>query len=152
VQGELKISERRACRVICQPRSTRRYVGLKAGKDLPLLKAHSFALPREPSLRLPPGMGALEAGRLARHQEKRVHRLWRERGLKVPVKQHKRRRLSDDSENGCARQRAEYKDHVWSHNFVMDRTDDGDRLKMLPIREQALPFSTNLSEQSKPAL
>jgi putative transposase len=85
-------------------------------------------------------MGALEAGRLARQQEKRVHRLWRERGLKVAVKQPKRRRLSGDSENGCARQRAEYKDHVWSYDFVMDRIDDGRRPKMLSIRKQALPF------------
>jgi len=70
--------------------------------------------------------------------KKRVHRLWREEGLKVPGgKQHKRRRLSEGtSENGCTRRRAEYKDHVWSYDFVMDRTEDGRRLKMMPIVDE----------------
>jgi putative transposase len=46
--------------------------------------------------------------------KKRVHRLWREAGLKVGVKQRKRRRLLGGGENGVSRRRAEYKDHVWS--------------------------------------
>jgi putative transposase len=69
--------------------------------------------------------------------KKRVHRLWREEGLKVPHKQRKRRRLLKDvSENGCTRKRAEHKDHLWSYDFVMDRTDDGRRLKMLAIVDE----------------
>jgi len=71
--------------------------------------------------------------------KKRVHRLWREEGLKVPHKQRKRRRLAkleDVSENGCTRKRAEHKDHLWSYDFVMDRTDDGRRLKMLAIVDE----------------
>ena len=67
--------------------------------------------------------------------KKRVHRLWREAGLKVPTKQHKRRRLGA-SENGCTRRRAEHKDHVWSYDFVMDRTEDGRRLKMMPVVDE----------------
>jgi putative transposase len=46
--------------------------------------------------------------------KKRVHRLWREEGLKVPDKQRKRRRLSGNTENGSKRKRAEHRDHVWS--------------------------------------
>ncbi len=70
--------------------------------------------------------------------KKRVHRLWREEGLKVPHKQRKRRRLLEDvsEENGCTRKRAEHKDHLWSYDFVMDRTDDGRRLKMLAIVDE----------------
>ncbi len=70
--------------------------------------------------------------------KKRVHRLWREEGLKVPQKQRKRRRLllEGTSENGCKRRRAEHKDHVWSYDFVMDRTQDGRRLKMMPIVDE----------------
>ncbi len=68
--------------------------------------------------------------------KKRVHRLWREEGLKVPDKQHKRRRLLGDSENGCKRKRAEHRDHVWSYDFVIDRTEDGRRLKMMPIVDE----------------
>ena len=58
--------------------------------------------------------------------KKRVHRLWRQEGLKVPEKQHKRRRfLLGGSENGCTRRRAEHKEHVWSYDFVMDETEEG---------------------------
>jgi putative transposase len=71
--------------------------------------------------------------------KKRVHRLWREEGLRVPERQRKRRRLAKlegTSENGCARRRAEYKDHVWSYDFVMDRTEDGRRLKTMPVVDE----------------
>ncbi len=57
--------------------------------------------------------------------------------MKVPPgQQRKRRRLSGGSENGSSRKRAEYKDHVWSYDFVMDRTEDGRILKMLPIVDE----------------
>ena len=60
---------------------------------------------------------------------KRVHRLWRKEGLKVPQKQCKRRRLLlGESENGCTRRQPEHKDHVWSYDFVMDLTEDDRRL------------------------
>jgi putative transposase len=68
--------------------------------------------------------------------KKRVHRLWREEGLKVPDKQHKRRRLLGDGENGSKRKRAEHTDHVWSYDFVIDRTEDGRRLKMMPVVDE----------------
>jgi putative transposase len=68
--------------------------------------------------------------------KKRVHRLWREEGLKVPDKQHKRRRLLGDSENGGTRRRAGHRDQVWSYDFVIDRTEDGRRLKMMPIVDE----------------
>ncbi len=69
--------------------------------------------------------------------KKRVHRLWRKEGLKVPHKQHKRRRLLlGGSENGCTRRQAEHKDHVWSYDFVMDETEDGRRLKMMPVVDE----------------
>ncbi len=68
--------------------------------------------------------------------KKRGHRLWREEGLKVLDKQHKRRRLLGDSENGCKRKRAEHRDHVWSYDFVIDRTEDGRRLKMMPVVDE----------------
>ena len=69
--------------------------------------------------------------------KKRVHRIWGEAGLKVPDKQRKKRRLlMGAGENGCTRRRAEHKDHVWSYDFVMDRTDDGRRLKMLTVVDE----------------
>jgi putative transposase len=41
-----------------------------------------------------------------------------------------------DSGNGCKRKRAEHKDHVWSYDFAVDRTEDGRRLKMMPIVDE----------------
>jgi putative transposase len=66
---------------------------------------------------------------------KRVQRLWREEGLRVPQRQRKRRRLGS-SENGTQRLSATHKNHVWSYDFVMDQTADGRRLKLLPIVDE----------------
>ena len=67
--------------------------------------------------------------------EKRIARLRRREGLKVPRKQHKRRRLGA-SVNGILRRRAECIDHVWSYDFVTDQTEDGRHLKILPVIDQ----------------
>ena len=66
---------------------------------------------------------------------KRVHRLWRREGLKVPQIQRKRRRLGQ-SENGCTRRQAERPNHVWSYDFIHDQTADGRGLKMLPVVDE----------------
>ena len=66
---------------------------------------------------------------------KRVERIWRREGLKVPQKQPKRGRLwlNDGS---CIRLRPEHKDHVWSYDFVIARTADGKAFKMLTIIDE----------------
>jgi transposase InsO family protein len=66
---------------------------------------------------------------------KRVERLWRQEGLKVPQKQPKRRRLwlADGS---CVRLRPGHKDHVWSYDFVADRTSDGRAIRMLTLIDE----------------
>jgi putative transposase len=70
-----------------------------------------------------------------RVNRKRIDRLWRGEGLKVPRKQRKKRRLGH-SANGCARRRAEHKDHVWAWDFIHDRTGDGRPLKWLSIVDE----------------
>ncbi len=66
---------------------------------------------------------------------KRVYRIWRQEGLKVPVKQPKRGRLwlNDGS---CIRLRPERPNHVWSYNFVQDRTQDGRPFRMLTVIDE----------------
>ncbi len=61
--------------------------------------------------------------------------LWRREGLKVPKRQPKRRRLwlNDGS---CVRLRAERPNHVWSYDFMMDRTHDGRQIKMLTMVDE----------------
>ena len=81
---------------------------------------------------------------------KRVYRLWRQERLKVPKKTVKIRRLGG-SEGGIVRRRAEHKDHVWSVDFIFDRTTNGGSLKMLVIIDKftreciALEVSRKLS-------
>ena len=66
---------------------------------------------------------------------KRIERIWRQEGLKVPQKQPKRARLwlNDGS---CIRLRPQCPDHVWSYDFVMDRTHDGKALRMLTVIDE----------------
>ena len=66
---------------------------------------------------------------------KRVHRLWKAEGLKVTVKQRKRRRYGDSSASSQIL-RSEHVDHVWSYDFLMDQTSDGSRLKILVIFDE----------------
>jgi putative transposase len=122
--------------VIGQPRSSQRYEGRKTQRDRQLTE-RMVRLSQEN-----PRYGYRRVWALLRREgwpvnKKRVHRLWRQEGLKVPEKQRKRRHLvQGGSENGCTRRQAEHKDHVWSYDFVMDLTEDGRRLKMIPIVDE----------------
>jgi transposase InsO family protein len=66
---------------------------------------------------------------------KRVHRLWKKEGLRVPSRQRKKRRLGH-GENGILRLRAEHPNHVWSYDFLFDETEDGRALKILPVLDE----------------
>ena len=74
-----------------------------------------------------------EEGWLVNH--KRVERIWRREGLKVPQKQPKRRRLwlNDGS---CVRLRPTHRNHVWSYDVVMHRTHDGRKLRLLTVIDE----------------
>lgn len=128
------VSERRACRALGQSRSTQRYVGSGRERDQALL-SRVRQLAREH-----PRYGYRRITALLRREgwsvdRKRVHRLWRREGLRVPQIRRKRRRLGG-SEHGCIRHRAERPDHVWSYDFIIDQTADGRRLKVLPIVDE----------------
>ena len=56
--------------------------------------------------------------------------------MQVPRKQHRRRRLSGGSENSCVRHRSQHKDHVWSYDFLTDRTEDGRQLRLLAVIDE----------------
>jgi transposase InsO family protein len=134
VQRQLGVTERRACRVLGQPRSSQRFVSRQPDKDRAVrerLVALSRRYPRYGYRRI----WALLRREGWRVNRKRVQRLWRQGGLRVPQRQRKRQRLGS-SEQSCQRRRAEYKNHVWSYDFVMDQTDDGRRLKLLPVLDE----------------
>jgi len=128
------VSERRACRVLGQPRSTQRQrpkpreeEGRLVARMLELVRRH----PRYGYRRI----WALLRREGWRVNRKRVHRLWRQQGLKVPRKQRKRRRLGS-SANSCARRPAEHKGHVWAWDFLHDRTADGRPLKWFTLVDE----------------
>jgi transposase InsO family protein len=66
---------------------------------------------------------------------KRVERIWRQEGLKVPKKQPKRRRLWIN-DGSCIRLRPQFKDHVWSYDFVIGRTVEGRAFRILNIIDE----------------
>ena len=66
----------------------------------------------------------------------KVHRLWKLEHMQVPGKQRKRRRLPGRSDNGCVRHRAKHRNHVWSYDFVTERTEDGRQLKLLVVIDE----------------
>ncbi len=87
-----------------------------------------------------------------RVNHKRVQRIWRQEGLRVPKKQPKRGRLwlNDGS---CIRRRPKYRNHVWSYDFVADRTYDGKPIRMLTVIDEytreslAIEVQRNLNSQ-----
>lgn len=70
-----------------------------------------------------------------RVNHKRVERLWRREGLKVPQRQPKRKRLWLNG-GSCIRLRPRYRNHIWSYDFMADRTSDGRALKLLTIIDE----------------
>ena len=135
MRSNLKLSERRVCRVLGQHRSTQRRVP-RQRDDEERLTADIIALARQYGR-----YGYRKIAELLRStagwivNDKRVERIWRREGLKVPAKQPKRGRLwlSDGS---CIRLRAERPNHVWSYDFVEDRTHDGRKYRMLNVIDE----------------
>ena len=132
--AKLGVSERFACRVLGQPRATQRKVPQTAD-DEAALTADIIALARQYGRYGYRRITALlrAAGWVV--NKKRVERIWRRDGLKVPQRQPKRARLwlNDGS---CIRLKPERPNHVWAYGFVEDRTHDGRKLRMLNIVDE----------------
>jgi len=128
------VSERRACRVLGQLRSTQRYKP-KPDEQKEKLRERVVAVASEfgrYGYRKVTGILNLEGWKVGRD---RVHTIWREEGLQVPQKQPKRARLwlADGS---CIRKKPQYPNHVWSYDFVADRTHDGRPFRILNIIDE----------------
>lgn len=130
----LRVSERRVCRVLSQPRSTQRYQETIPSDEPPLV-ARMVQLACEFGR-----YGYREITGMLRNEgwwvnHKRIERLWRLEGLKVPAKQPKRGRLwlNDGS---CIRRRAEHPNHVWSYDFTHERTADGKAFRILAVVDE----------------
>lgn len=128
------VPARRACRVLGQSRSTQRYCSLPLDDEAPLVArivelASQFG---RYGYRRITGLLRLDGWQV---NHKRVERIWRKAGLRVPKKQPKRGRLwlNDGS---CVRLRPEHRNHVWSYDFVVTRTSNGRPVRMLNIIDE----------------
>ena len=135
LQDRLELSERRASRVTGQHRSTQRRLPTRGrGDDALRTELHAFS-------RGHPRWGYRRPWATLREEgwgvnRKRVQRLWREEGLRVPAKRRKRQRLGDSAVSPPARLRAERPNHVWALDFQFDQTADGRVLKLLNIVDE----------------
>jgi len=130
----LAVSERRACRVLGQARTTQRHI--------PQVRSEEERLTAE-IVKLATVYGRYGYRRITallrqegwKVDHKRVERIWRREGLKVRNKQPKRARLwlNDSS---CIRLRPRYKDHVWSYDLMMARTADGRVFRILTVIDE----------------
>lgn len=147
IQQKLGVSERRACRVLNQPRSVQRHQSNKSGEEEVL---------RRDIVRLASTYGRYGYRRITallraegwRANHKRVERIWREEGLRVPAKQPKRGRLYLN-DGSCIRLRPCWRNHVWSYDFVSDRLHNGKKIRMLTVIDEytrkCLAISTGTS-------
>jgi len=107
---ERSYAERKACRLVKQPRSTQRYQA-RIDYEERRIRQRLHELTKKH-----PGSGYRRMTRLLRREgmkvnRKRVQRLWREEGLRNPLRK-RRKRARGRSENSCAMKKAEYKNHV----------------------------------------
>jgi putative transposase len=130
----MDVSERRVCRVLRQPRSTQRY-RKSIPEDEERLITRMVALASEYGR-----YGYRRITAMLRQEgwhvnHKRIERLWRREGLKVPAKQPKRGRLwlNDGS---IVRLKPEFPKHVWSYDFMEDRTHNGVRFRILNVIDE----------------
>jgi putative transposase len=133
LQASFGVSERRACRVTGQRRSTQRKPGRPHSAEEDKLRRRLRAIARRH-----PRWGWKTAHRLLRREgwvinHKRTQRLWRAEGLRRPPQCRKRRRVTPDA---AERLRASHPNDVWAIDFQFDETSDGRRLKLANIVDE----------------
>jgi len=130
----LNLSERRACRIAGQNRSTQRHCPQVASDDAALRRRSRKISEQRPRWGYRRAHGHLLSEGFSLNR-KRVQRIWREEGLRVPAKAKKRRRLGE-STTAADRLKAEFPNHVWALDFQHDATDDGRELKFLNVVDE----------------
>jgi putative transposase len=134
IRAVFRVSERRACRVIRIARSSQRYQSRTVDADAPLTKCIvAFATQYG-------RYGYRRITALLRREgwsvnHKRVERIWRKEGLKVPPRQPKRGRLWLNDGSGV-RLRPEYPQHVWSYDFMRESTHNGRPFRILNVIDE----------------
>ncbi len=129
-----EVPERRACRIIGQPRSTQRYrAKVRDDEGQIIRRMHGL-------VRFHPRFGYRRIGQLLRREgwrinKKRVYRLWKQEGFKVPQKKCKKRRLGCTA-NSIQRRRTQSINEVWCWDFIHDRDEQGRSLKWFSLVDE----------------
>ena len=133
-QEKYRLSQRRACRAVQISQRVARYQPVKR-EDEDDLRSRIIELACNYGRYGYRRITALLYAEGWRVNHKRVERIWREEGLKVPQKQPKRRRLwlNDGS---CIRLRPDHKNHVWSYDFVEDKLSNKRKVRWLNIIDE----------------
>jgi transposase InsO family protein len=134
VAGKLAVSERFACRVLGRHRSVQRKAP-RVADDEAALRESIVDLARQHGRYGYRRITALPRAEGWRCNHKRVERIWRAEGLKVPARQPRRGRLWRNG-GSCIRLRPERPDHVWAYDFVEHRTRDGRKFRMLNVVDE----------------
>jgi len=134
VLGIFGVSERRACKILKQPRSSQRYEPVPSDEGKALTE-DIISLASEYGRYGYRRIAALLRRKGWQVNHKKVERIWRREGLKVPQKQPKRGRLwlNDGS---CIRLRPTHRNHVWAYDFVLTRTRNGKAVRMLTVIDE----------------
>jgi putative transposase len=134
LQERLGLSQRRACQIVGQHRSTQRHGRVDADPDRDLRRRlRGFAKDHQRwGYRRAHAVLVREGHHVNR---KKIQRLWREEGLRVPPKRHKRPRVGV-STTPADRLTAEYPDHVWALDYQFDVTSTGRTLKILHVVDE----------------
>ena len=134
VKDKLLVSERRACKVLGQPRNTQRYK-VRPDELTEKIRPEVISLASQYGRYGYKKITSLLNNRGFNVGRDRVLTIWRQEGLKVPQKQPKRGRLWF-TDGSCIRQRPLYKNHVWSYDFVSEQTHDGRKFKILNVIDE----------------
>lgn len=135
IQQQTGISQRRVCRVLKQHRSVQRYKPKENPEERRLIDAiHRLSVKYK-------RFGYRRITRELKKEgwrvnAKRVHRLWKAEGLQIRKKQRKRIGLDNSGQNACHINTADYPGHVWSYDFVAERTHRGGKLRILTVVDE----------------
>lgn len=135
LQRRYDVSERRACQLVSQHRSTNRHQPDAGGFERRLIKRlHELAAEH-------PQEGYKTTWRRLRWEgwpvnHKRIWRLWRQEGLKQPEKQASGKHAEGVAENAMWKRRAERPDHIWAYDFMSGHTTDGRSFRILNVIDE----------------
>jgi transposase InsO family protein len=134
---KFKVSERRACQLVGQHRSTNRYAPVAPDFEAKLVARMTKLAERHPrwGYRMVHGL-LLEEGWPV--NKKRIERLWRQEGLQVPPSRLKSsgQKAIGEQANSAWLLPALYPNHVWSYDFMSARTSDGGSLRILNVVDE----------------